>query len=579
MLTDAGLRRLSAALAHAGEDEGADGRRSRGTRRTAGAYFTPAPLVRFVIAEVIRARARAGPIEWGADGAPALRVVDPAAGDGRFLVEAADQLAARAAARGFDRESARRAIARRCVFGVERDPEFAAIARAALGAPASIAVGEALLDPPEGLRAPADLVVGNPPYVRSIRLGETDGALRDALRGRYAATSYGEWDLYAAFLEQALAWAAPAGEIGLVVPSRWLTAAFATKLRAALAEARAVRAIVDFGSSQIFGSATTYASVAFLSRRPRRRVAVARLEGGAWERGALSAARLDGRPWRVGAGAGRGLLARLSRGPALGEVARVVKGAGTNADRVFALEEAELRGDRARGYSRALGRRVEVEAEITAPCARGREIRPYGALPPTRCVLPYDGAGALLPPARLEARFPLARDYFEACREPLEARERGRFAGPRYYAFGRPQNLAFLTDPTPKVVFPDVAREGRALWDERGTLLLDTAYAARPRPGSVYPLAVILAAMNSPILILWLRETGVRLRGDYVRLKTAYLRDLPLPPPSRHTAAIERGLAGGAGGPARLRSRGEVEDLLRRAYGVSAAEWRAIGEG
>ena len=26
------------------------------------------------------------------------------------------------------------------------------------------------------------------------------------MRGRYAATSHGEWDLYAAFLEQALAW-------------------------------------------------------------------------------------------------------------------------------------------------------------------------------------------------------------------------------------------------------------------------------------------------------------------------------------------------------------------------------------
>src|SRR5690606_35782123 len=81
----------------------------------------------------------------------------------------------------------------------------------------------------------ADVVVGNPPYLRSIHLGRADEPLRRALRGRYAATSRGEWDLYAAFLEQALEWTRPGGEVGLVVPSRWLTAAFAARLRDKLA--------------------------------------------------------------------------------------------------------------------------------------------------------------------------------------------------------------------------------------------------------------------------------------------------------------------------------------------------------
>ncbi len=580
--SEAALRALSGDLDAAEPDEGPDGRRSRGSRRASGAYFTPPALVRFVVAEALRARAAGESIRWRDDGTPALRILDPAAGDGRFLAEAGRQLARWAASRGADSRAVARSIARRCLVGVERDPAFAAAARRALGAPV-VQCGEALLDPPRQLADPVDVVVGNPPYLRSIHLGAADAPLREALRGRFAATSYGEWDLYAAFLEQSLAWAAPGAEVGLVVPSRWLTAAFAVKLREKLAEARAVRAIVDFGAHQIFGGATTYASVVFLSRRRQPRVEVARLESGSWERGSIDAASLDDRPWRVSVGARRDALSAISRGPALGDVARVAKGAGTNADRVFLLEDARARGGRVFGYSPHRGRRVEVEANITAPCVRGRDVEPYGAVPRSlRCIIPYEREGRLYSAGALAAAFPLAAAHFEACRARLEARERGRFAGATYYCFGRPQNLSFHRDSAPKVVFPDVAREGRALLDTTGAMLLDTAYALRTTDEGGYPLGVVLAVMNSPIVALWLRETGIRLRGDYVRMKTAYLASLPLPPPSRHTRALAdlgRRAAGGDGRAASAHpapSREELGDLLRRAYGLSTAAWAGL---
>src|SRR5690606_6930557 len=160
-------------------------------RRAQGAYFTPPPLVDLVVREALAARLRRRPVAWRADGSPELVVLDPAAGDGRFLSAAADLLADKAARRGVGRADARGAIARRCLIGIERDPEFAALARARLGPGARVHCAEALLSdliPPGS----ADLVIGNPPYVRSIRLGESDEPLRRALRGRYAATSRGE---------------------------------------------------------------------------------------------------------------------------------------------------------------------------------------------------------------------------------------------------------------------------------------------------------------------------------------------------------------------------------------------------
>ncbi|WP_428266546.1 Eco57I restriction-modification methylase domain-containing protein [Haliangium sp.] len=553
--------------------EGEDAQLDRADRRAQGAFFTPAPLVDFVVAHSVGARLAASPSAWRRDGTPALRVLDPACGDGRFLRAAGRVLGAWARARGHD--PAPDLIARRCLVGIERDPGFARRAHSRTGA--EIHCCEALLGGPEGLAGSVDVIVGNPPYLRSIHLTRADPALRRALQDRYAATSYGEWDLYAAFLEQALTWAAPAAEVGLVVPSRWLTAACAAPLRAKLARARAVRGIVDFGGSQMFPGATTYSCVAFLTRAEVARVGVARRRGGTWHLGDIAAGSLDAAPWDLSLGRRRSLLARLrSDGPALGEVARVAKGAGTNADRVYVIEDATRDDALVTGTSKAIGA-VRVEAAACRPCLRGRDVRAW-ARPGdgVQCIVPYHSDGRLWTPAEV-ARTPLLDAHLQRCRAALDARERGRHAGPGYYRFGRPQNLAFHLDPAPKIVIPDVARSGRALIDARGALVLDSAYAVRLSDGAErghYPLVLLAAVLNSAIVRLWLDETGVLLRGGYLRLKTAYLRSLPLPPPGPDCAAAAR-LADrvDASAGTDLDLRRQLDEALRAAYRVCARDW------
>ena len=61
----------------------------------------------------------------------ALRVCDPAMGDGAFLVEVIDVLAARLPGA---RATARRTIAERCVYGVDLDDAAVAAARARIAA-------------------------------------------------------------------------------------------------------------------------------------------------------------------------------------------------------------------------------------------------------------------------------------------------------------------------------------------------------------------------------------------------------------------------------------------------------------
>ncbi len=185
------------------------------------------------------------------------------------------------------------------------------------------------------------------------------------MRGKLAATSFREWDLYAAFIERALTWCAPAGEIGLCVPSRWFTAAFAAPLRERLVAAGVVRKIVDFGARQLFAGATTYAALVYLSRPGTADVEVVR-DG---ERGTTRLPAGAG-SWLLTTGKRGELVERLRRaGPPLGEIARIAKGAGSNADPVFLLEPRD-----GKLWSAALGAHVEIEADALRPCLRGRDI-------------------------------------------------------------------------------------------------------------------------------------------------------------------------------------------------------------
>jgi len=145
---------------------------------------------------------------WRADGggrgtSRPPRVLDPAVGDGVFLVETA---------RASD------AVGRRCkghLFGVDIQPD--AVRRARCAVPdARIVVGNYLLDRPPGPGS-YDLIVGNPPY-----LGQ-----RDVTRLEYGRDLYDRYgvkdDLYVYFLLRSLDLLADGGVLAMVTSDSWLT--------------------------------------------------------------------------------------------------------------------------------------------------------------------------------------------------------------------------------------------------------------------------------------------------------------------------------------------------------------------
>lgn len=194
-------------------------------RSELGAYYTPPALAKRLIELAT---------EEGTDWTTA-RVLDPAAGAGAFLVQAA--LRMREAMGNCEPALILKQIGSR-LLGLELDPFAAGLAQAALEialgslseqsgfpVPKLVKICDTLEEAPT---ASYDLVLGNPPYGRV--------SLTANQRQRYARSLFGHANLYGVFTDIALRWTKPKGMIAYLTPTSFLSGQYYASLRGLLAK-------------------------------------------------------------------------------------------------------------------------------------------------------------------------------------------------------------------------------------------------------------------------------------------------------------------------------------------------------
>jgi SAM-dependent methyltransferase len=210
-------------------------------RRSAGAWFTPWPLVEHLLDLALEPLLPSGEV----------RVLDPACGAGVFLAAAARRVLARA-----DPDVDAVGLVRRSVHGTDLDPDAVELARVVLWlellphldptAPLpelGVAAGDTLGD-----AAPApssyDVVVGNPPFLNQLeRATALERAAAERVRREDPGLLGPYTDLSAVFLVRAASWVRPGGRVALVQPVSLLAARDAAGVRARLAETCVVEAL------------------------------------------------------------------------------------------------------------------------------------------------------------------------------------------------------------------------------------------------------------------------------------------------------------------------------------------------
>jgi hypothetical protein len=116
-----------------------------------------------------------------------------------------------------------------------------------------------------------DVVIGNPPYVRSESIKE----LKAYAQNNYQ-TYHSSADLYVYFIERGVSLLRHGGQLGFIVSSSFLRASYAAELRRFLLEETSVKSIVDFGGLAVFANAKdTYVCIPLFEKGGRSQTPLA----------------------------------------------------------------------------------------------------------------------------------------------------------------------------------------------------------------------------------------------------------------------------------------------------------------
>jgi len=210
-----------------------------------------------------------------------LRLMEPSCGSGAFLGPAVERLIKSAKAQGRDLTSLGHAI-RALDLQAEHVEVSRALCRdllvaAGVAAPSAAALvdewvihGDFLLPGTED--STADVVIGNPPYIRYDDLSED-------LAARYRSTwpsMRGRGDIYVGFIERSLRLLTPRGKVGFICADRWMRNQYGAHLRELVARDYAVEHIWTMHDVDAFeAQVSAYPAITVLGNHAQEAAVVA----------------------------------------------------------------------------------------------------------------------------------------------------------------------------------------------------------------------------------------------------------------------------------------------------------------
>ncbi|MFU8802938.1 MAG: Eco57I restriction-modification methylase domain-containing protein, partial [Bradymonadaceae bacterium] len=509
-----------------------------------GATYTPVELARFVATGLLPYL----PCDPG--GAP-LRVLDPAVGDGVLL---------QACVEVFSKTSLH-------LFGFDSNAEAVAAARTRLGLHAgapevTITTGDFLEAASDERQHPYDVVIANPPYVRTQVLGRKRSrelARRHGLEGRV--------DLYHAFLLAMADTLRPGGVAGIITSNRFMTTRAGEGLRERLPELFDFLHVWDLGDTKLFDAAVLPCVLIARRRQPGASQASPPTRFTTIYSSSESAERVVGHPvealeheglveiedgrtfevrhgtldisgrnvWRLTTPESSSFLDQVTQctWKTFGEVGPIRVGIKTTADRVFVHDD---------WATRCPGRLPELLRPLITHHV-GKRFRGHS---PTRQVLyPHEVVDGKRRAIDLQG-FPASKNYLESHRERLSARKYLIDAGRAWYELWVPQDPDAWAKP--KLVFRDIAREPMAWIDLDGSIVNGDCYWMTLFDGvDEDTLWLAMAVANSTFAEHFYDfRFHNKLYAGRRRYITQYLRHFPLPEPTTtgalHAVTLTRSL-------------------------------------
>ncbi|WP_220222353.1 N-6 DNA methylase [Brevibacterium aurantiacum] len=515
-----------------------------------GQHYTPTELADFLAERSFAALAL---------DTESLTVIDPACGDGELLLAAANI----ASSTGYSGSLN--------LIGYELD-ETAVIAANrrldAAGVRAEIILGDFLVHQRNMSSGTVDLIITNPPYVRTQHLGQEAARL---LANEFSLT--GRVDLTHPFVSVASRLLSKDGTLGLLCSNRFLTTLSGENVRRTLMNSGLqVGELYDLGDTKLFKAAVLpaiiVASKTSPTGHPPKYVSAYEASSSKGNVSLFDALRTsessmafhNGKdyevkvgsfvpptdtktPWRLSDPESDQWLETIKEHTwkTFGDIAKIRVGIKTTADRVFLGDDWERSAP-------------DVEDELLLPLITQNNITPWRTSDSLemKVLYPYNLSSNKRQVLDLED-WPGTKAYLLTHEEQLQGRKYVIEGGRKWYEIWVPQRPALWAEP--KIVFPDISENPRFALDTTGAVVNGNCYWISLADFENEDIAyLMLAVANSSLGLRYYDEVcGNRLYSGKRRWITQYVRRLPLPSPdtaeSKKLIAEARALtAGGEAG-------------------------------
>ena len=398
-----------------------------------------------------------------------------------------------------------------------------------------------------------DVIVGNPPYMKSEDMKNITPLELPLYKSTYNS-AYKQFDKYFLFIERGVNLLNEDGILGYIIPSKFTKVGAGKKLRELLADKEYLYSIVSFGANQVFERKTTYTSILILTKKKQKQFSYAEVKSlTQWkirdfnriEFDNVESKKLSSDLWFLIPPYLKSTYnAILNQSETLEKIVdkkNINNGIQTSANDVFVIKPTRV--DRSLIYFEKNGNSYKIEKAATKPyyeTARKKgedKLNTYRTLKPNSFVIyPYQivkGKAEFINEKKFKKEYPLAYKYLEVNKSRLAE----RYVKPipkttnEWYRYGRSQYLE-LGEIKEKIIIGVMSAGekypidfSKTLHTAGGTAGYCSIYLSPKNPYSIYYIQAIL---NSRYVEWIIHLRGEVFRGGYIARGTKVLNNLPI---------------------------------------------------
>lgn len=417
-----------------------------------------------------------------------------------------------------------------------------------------------------------DIIVGNPPYVRSQHLNST---YVKKLKKNFSDVLNGNFDLTVPFLSSTIDDLAEGGVASLVVSNKLLRSKYGRLICEKIKDEARLLQILDFGDGQLFEGSTTYTCIITFSKSSKAKTFLFKKfdSGVDWNLGItnilkkkeerIPTGKLDSFPWQLSTILEDDVLESIAKSNSLrwdDVFEDTIQGVRTGANDIYLVDQNQ-----------------KLEEEITKPFVSGEHIR-AGFLKKSskRIIWPYKTrthveSVKLLEESKIRKSYPDTYKWLKKNSEKLRARNIGE--GLPWYAYVRNQNI--LRMHRPKIIGRELMPRAEFAFDKSGKVTICSGYAMLPKMNASRDIELWASILSTEILEFQLRYHCTQLRNGWFRILKHNLQNIKLPIliKSSHKKAVDLAKKVSLGDEKALI---KLNEIVGKAFGLSPSQIRKI---